>query len=138
MNQWIVVACRAEAKIFEWDNSNKKLKWITTLKNKKGRKKERDFETDKPGSYAPHGFFGKHSHIEVVAQQFARKIGYLLKSGLQNGFYESALIFADPKLLGKIKHEVKCNHVLSHLHFFAKNIEQANNEKIINSLGMAG
>lgn len=144
MKQWIVVACRAEAKIFEWDRTNKKLIWITTLANKKGRKKEREFQTDKPGmtygkfssANAPHGLFGKHSHIEVIAQQFARKIGYLLKSGYENGFYEAAIVFADPKLLGKIKHEIKSSKVISHLHFFAKNIEKANNEKILTSLGM--
>ncbi|MEK7071173.1 MAG: host attachment protein, partial [Patescibacteria group bacterium] len=53
MKEWIVVACRAEAKIFERDNKLQDLRWVETLTNKKGRHKERDFESDKPGrSYA--------------------------------------------------------------------------------------
>lgn len=131
MKQWIVLASRAEAKVFEWDKVRNTLKWVTTLINKKDLQVGRFSMAN-----APHGLFGKHSHIEVVAQQFSHKLGLLLKSGFESGFFEDVMIFADPKLLGKIKQEVKSNHVFSHAHFFSKNIEKANNQQILSSLEM--
>lgn len=134
MKQWIVLASRAETKVFEWDRVQNNLKWVTTLISKKAHRKDRDFEIDQPNS--PYGLFGRHSHIEIVEQQFCQKLGVFLKSAFESGFFEDVMIFADPKLLGKIKQELKNYNVFTHAHFFSKNIEKANNQQIITSLGM--
>lgn len=134
MKQWIVLASRAETKVFEWDRIQNNLKWVTTLISKKDHKKDGESEIDRLNS--PHGLFGKHSHIEIVEQQLSRKLGVFLKSGFESGFFEDVMIFADPKLLGRIKQEVKKYNVFNHAHFFSKNIEKANNQQIITSLGM--
>jgi len=143
MKEWIVVASRAEAKIFERENKKTKIKWLETLTNKKGRKRERDFDRGSPGvSYAkfsgsctPHNLEGKHSHSETISNKFAHKIGHILKSNHDLGEYKKATVFASPHLLGLIKSYL-AHHPgsLESYMFIPKNLENAKIEKILEYL----
>ncbi|MFZ3231001.1 MAG: host attachment protein [Pseudobdellovibrio sp.] len=140
MKEWVIVASRAEAKIFKRDNVTQNLQWIKTLINKKGRRKEREFETDKPGvSYArfaavgtPHNLEGRHSHAEIVSQHFANAIGNLLKTARDEKKFDKVTVFAGPNFLGKIRHETKDQIKFGDLFFVSKNIEKAKTELIMN------
>ena len=140
MREWIIVANRAEAKIFERDNKGQDLRWIKTFINKKGRRKERDFQTDKPGSsyakyaaaYVPHNLEGKHSHAEIVANHFAQVLGKFIKTAHDEKLFKKATIFAGPKFLGKIKDEVSSKVKDGSLCFVDKNIEKSDSEQIKN------
>ena len=140
MKEWIVVASRAEAKIFTRDSKNQDIRWVKTLVNKNGRRREREFESDKPGlSFAkfsgggsPHCLEGKHSHADVVANHFAHTIGSFLKLARQEKRYEQGTIFAGPNFLGKIKHEMRDQVRNGDLVFIGKNIEKANTAQILN------
>lgn len=134
MKQWIVLASRTETEVFEWDRIQNNIKWVTTLISKKAHTKDREGEISKSNS--AHGLFGKHSHIEIVEQQFSQKLAVFLTSGFESGFFEDVMIFADPKLLGKFKQELKKYNVFNHAHFFLNNIEKNDNQQIITSLGM--
>ncbi|MBK9294412.1 MAG: host attachment protein [Oligoflexia bacterium] len=138
MREWIVVASKAEAKVFEKRAKNKNLKWVKTLENKKGRRREREFHTDKPGlSYAkygslagPHLLEGKNSHAEVIATHFAHTIGSFIKQAYAEKRFDTATVFAGPKLLGKIKKQINGESKANYLNFVDKNIEKASATKI--------
>lgn len=142
MKEWVVVACRSEAKIFAKDNKNDEIRWVKTLVNKKGRRKEREFETDKPGmsyskfssSCAPHQLEGKHSHAEIVELHFAQTIAKLLKSAFEKKLYTKATIFAGPHFLGKIKEVVVDEVRNAEFVFINKNIEKENTLLIMKRL----
>jgi len=138
MKEWILVASRAEAKVFKRSDENKNLQWVKTLTNKKGRWRERDFEHDKPGlSHAkfsgvnmPHALETQDTHAEVVAHHFAHTIGKVLAKGYREKQFENAVIFAEPKFLGRIK-KVLPNHLKNTvLTFVNKDIEKARTEEI--------
>lgn len=143
MKEWIVVACRAEAKIFERDNKDQALRWVKTLSNKKGRRKERDFDSDGPGvsfgkysaNCSPHNLEAKHSHADVIAKKFALKISNLLKSAFAEGRYKKATIFAAPRFLGKLRHEIEA-HMKSvtkveNIFFVGTNLEKSSSSEIM-------
>ena len=138
MKEWIVVASRAEAKIFKRENQLQDLQWIETLDNKKGRWKERDFKHDKPGSSpakfasirSPHSLESHVSHAEGVANHFSYVIGKILNKSFHEGQFEKATIFAEPKLLGKIKKEIQDPVTCKALKFVNKNIEKASTDEI--------
>ena len=138
MKQLILVAARGEAKIFE-KNGGKPLRWLKTLTNKKGRKREGEFYPDLPGqSYSkfkgvsgPHTLEGKNSHATTVALKFACTIAKALQDRYNFATYDKAIIFASPKLLGAIKNEtLKLAKEVS-LEYIAKNIEKANTQEIL-------
>ncbi len=138
MREWVVVASRAEAKIFERDNKTQNLRWVETLTNKKGRRREREFESDKPGSsYAkffkgksPHNLEGHVTHVESVATHFAQVIARVLIKNHTQGRFKKAIVMASPKLLGKIKDEIKKPLQKEAFQFIAKNIEKLNSAEI--------
>jgi len=138
MKEWIIVASRAEAKIFKRNNKIQNLEWLETLKNTKGRWKERDFENDKPGSShakysairSPHSLQSHVSHAEAVANHFSYVIGKILNKSYHEGRFKKATIFAEPKLLGKIKKEIQEPAICNALTFITKNIEKASTDQI--------
>ncbi len=141
MRQLILVASRGEAKIFEKINAQP-LRWIKTLNNKNGRRRESEFHFDLPGqSYSkfkgnsgPHNLEGKNSHITTVALKFASTIAKILEDSYHHKDYDKAVIFASPKLLGAIKEETLklTKHVP--IKFISKNIEKASTQEILDHI----
>lgn len=137
MKEWIIVACRAEAKIFERNNPQEDLKWLKTLTNKKGRRKEQEFNSDKPGlSYAkfsgacsPHKLEGK-AHADEIARHFAGKISDFIRKAVKEKKLSKLTIFAGPHFLGILKSQMgKASNILE-IDFIPKNIEKSQTEQI--------
>lgn len=143
MKEWVVVACRAEAKFFERQNHTEDLRWLKTLTNKKGRRKEREFETDEPGtSYAkfgsachPHKLEGKHQHAEIIAEHFSQQIIKFLEKSFSEKRFDQLTIIAGAHFLGQIRAESHHLEKQLEIHFIPKNIEKAKIEQIVNYLG---
>lgn len=142
MKEWVVVACRAEAKIFVRNNKVEELRWLKTLTNKKGRRKEREFNTDEPGtSYAkfgfachPHKLEGKHQHAEIVARHFAQQISKFLEKSYNEKNYNYVTIIAGAHFLGLLRTELAHLGKQLEIHFIPKNIEKAQSDRIANYL----
>lgn len=142
MKKWIVVAGRAETKIFEQDSGDQPLRWLKTLVHKKGRRRERDFNSDKPGfsyarfagNFSPHGLSPHHTHAEVEATHFAHKIAKIIKAAYEKDLFDKGIIFASPKFLGQIKKELKHKVRGDCLSFIGKNIESLATEEISNRI----
>lgn len=138
MREWIVTACRAEAKIFDRNNTDKDLHWLKTLTNKKGRKKEREFETDGPGfSYAkfsgtsgPHALEGKHQHSEIIANRFAKQIARFVIQAFEEKKFNKLTVFAGTHFIGLLKVQFSQLEQHCELNYIAKNIEKTQTEKI--------
>lgn len=137
MKQWVIVGCRAEAKVFERYSRVDDLHWVKTLVNKKGRRKERDFETDEPGmSYAerPHRLEGKHHHSEIVARHFAQQIARFIEKSYSENRFDQLTILAGAHFLGLLKAELKALTHHLEIQFVPKNVEKSQTEQIIQYL----
>ena len=138
MKKLILVAARGEAKVFEKDGG-KPLKWIKTLTNKKGRKRESEFHFDLPGrsfskfkgASGPHRLEGKNSHTTTVAQKFAHAIANTIQDGCDNLGYDKAVVFASPRFISVIKKETKALAKRVPFEYIAKNIEKACTAQIL-------
>lgn len=107
MNEWIVLANRAQVKIFEKSNSNDELHWIKTIANKKERWKES--ETSSGGgelsfSKSVDDFPSKNlnrerGHAEVAAMQFVNKVSRYLEKSFREKRFEKLSIYAGTHLL---------------------------------------
>ncbi|MGE0762957.1 MAG: host attachment protein [Bdellovibrionales bacterium] len=141
MKEWVMVASRAEAKIFKRDAKSLPLKWQRTLVNKKGRRREHDFKTDKfgqsyakwAGSKTPHRLAPHNSHTEVVADHFAHTLAKLLRTAKHGKLYQHVTVFANPHLLGKIKKQVSAV-AAKNMTFIAKDLEKADIPHILKHL----
>ncbi len=124
MKEWVVVACRAEAKIFQRESKQERLQWLQTIDNEKGRLKEGDFETDGLGSR-------KHTHAEIEAENFAHDLAGFLKHAYEEKQFSKACIFANPDFLGKLKSEIRSQIKNAEFVFVSKNLERATTEEIM-------
>lgn len=142
MKQWVVVACRAEAKIFGRQGRGEELQWIKTLSNKKGRRKEREFDTGQAGmSFAkfsagagPHKLEGKHSHSEIVAQHFAQQIAKFIHKSFDEKQFKELTVLAGAHFLGLLKIELKELDSFLKINFIPKNLEKAQADVIAQAL----
>lgn len=108
MKELFVVANKIEAKIFS--KKSGRLSLLKTLENKKGRKREREFHTDKPGqsfaklasNMAPHSLDVRSHHTDVVRREFAHKIALFLKKHRQEFPFERLVLVAEPHFLGDL------------------------------------
>ncbi len=108
-NRWIAIVNRTDARIF----SERPFKRVSQLKNLLGRTKNREMTKDKPSlNRAPfggvkgiHGTRGEKNPHEDVAVAFAKQVSeYLRKAHAENQF-DSLLVVAEPKMLGRVKSE---------------------------------
>lgn len=143
MKEWVIVACRAEAKVFERYNKTEDLRWLKTLVNKKGRRKEREFNSDEAGTsyakfasaYHPHKLEGKHQHSEIVAQHFSQQILKFLEKSYTEKRYDQLTIIAGAHFLGLLRAEMSHLGKQLEIKFVSKNIEKAQTDRIANYLG---
>lgn len=138
MKEWVIVACRAEAKVFERKSSQDDLQWLKTLNNKRGRKKEREFNTDRPGvsyakffgSCAPHELEGKHKHADEVARHFSKQIAEFIEKAFAEKRFVKLTIFSGSHFLGILKGHLSKLCKKTQVDFVPKNIERADTESI--------
>ncbi len=142
MKEWILVANRAEAKIFVRESKNNRLDWKETLENKAGRRHESEFHTGKPGFNSSHfkGDFSIHAldshfdHATIVAEKFAKKIIKILKRAHAEKKFQSLTVCAEPKFLGKLKTHSKNELSKLNIQWIAKDIEKGSTEEIFEHL----
>lgn len=115
--QWVVVANRSFAKIYEVKGLGREIKEIHYLENPDGRKKGSEIVSDRPGRAFDRMGGGRHALQTKVdiheheQQVFAHKIGAVLKAGLDKQEFDKLSIIAPSHFLGDVK-QVLPNPVL--------------------------
>lgn len=106
---WFLVANRAEACIYE-GNLGKELHFLKRLLNPRSRLTELELVADKPGrrfsssrSGVRHGLEPRTNYHEVVAVEFARRIGKELDRALLQKQFTDLVVVAEPHFLGLLK-----------------------------------
>jgi protein required for attachment to host cells len=109
--QWILVAHRAGARIFQNTPGNRPLKLIQKLDNPDGRLKDHELKSDKPG-VGFSSFSGDQSHHgmaehtlphQEVGRKFAHELVKILDQGRQKNDYKELILVADPWFLGQLR-----------------------------------
>lgn len=142
MKEWIVIANRSEAKIFLRENKNQSLHCMTTLVDKKGRRHESAFQTDKPGMgfapgrsrVGPHALDSSFHHLEAEAEKFARVIVRALRSGQDRGQFQRLTIFAEPRFMGHLKAFAQDGLKAENILWITKDLHASNSERILREI----
>jgi protein required for attachment to host cells len=106
---WIVVAQRAEARIFEDYSDGELPVCIQQVRHPEGHLKGREIDTDRPGrnmgrSGAPrHGYSTDQDPQERIADDFARQLAELLHKGRALGTFDRIVLIAAPRFLGRLR-----------------------------------
>lgn len=111
--QWVVVADRSRARIFQTDGGADRLHEIEDLLNPEGRLDEADLRHDAKGRY-----FGKgerhqghtaEPHVtkeEHDEEMFSREVGQLLDHACDARRYDSLVMVAPPEFLGLLRKQL--------------------------------
>ncbi|MGB5694250.1 MAG: host attachment protein [Polyangiales bacterium] len=108
---WIVVAHQAGARVFEHLGPGKGLELLQTLEHPKGRERDRDADSDRPGRS-----FRKNSgdprraamsrsespHERAIAD-FARTLAHTLHDARVKNEYRHLVLIAPPRFLGLLR-----------------------------------
>lgn len=118
---WILVADSSRARVF---NANRKFSApgefefnefdeIEDLVNDRGRARNQDINTDRPGRMADPGaglgggqrsaVGGKEEPKETEAKAFAGRVAGHLEDGVNDGSYDELVVIAAPKFLGMLR-----------------------------------
>jgi protein required for attachment to host cells len=106
---WILVVERAKALIYESHGPGLPLKCVSELDNPRGRLREREVNSDRPGRAFDRVGGGRHAHSseEDVADHDARTFVAQLIEQLEQGRSRHAFVrlvlVAPPKLLGMLR-----------------------------------
>ena len=107
--KWIVVANRAVAQIYKLDRETAQLVAVECLSHPEGRLHNRDLGADRPGR--AFDSFGKSRHAmgasvsekEHSTEVFAREIAHRLERGRMERAFESLVLVAEPRFLGRLQ-----------------------------------
>jgi protein required for attachment to host cells len=109
LTSWVLVAHRSGARIFVNDGPGKGLRLIQTLDHPEGRLKNREIDTDRPGSAFGNGTLERHalerhetSH-EKLSEDFARSLASVLEDARTHQRFDRVFIVADPSFLGMVR-----------------------------------
>lgn len=136
MDQYIVVADSAFAKIFKTEGGHTGLSLVHSIDNPEGRKQNRELDADRPETRAPAtvNYQGagadtdSHGHdVEL----FAKEVCQLLQKHHHEGKFASLNIAAGPQLLGMLRKNLSddCQKVLSKT--VSKNLVRADEKDIL-------
>jgi protein required for attachment to host cells len=108
---WIVVAESARARIFAMSGSKGKLREITDLTHPESRLHDRELTSDLPGRTFDshgrrHGMEQASDPHEQEAQMFATQVARHLDRGRREGNFDSLVLVAPPKFLGRLRAEL--------------------------------
>jgi protein required for attachment to host cells len=107
--QWIVVADKVSARIFKRLSPKGQLELLTTLENPEGKLKEQELASDRPGrSFSTGGVFhsafsAQQSQREHIVEGFMRMVSDYLEQHALKGEYQSLILVAEPKALGRLR-----------------------------------
>jgi protein required for attachment to host cells len=108
---WVVVAHQAGARFFEFRNAPKSLTLVRELDNPDGAKRNREIDSDRPGSAsvgaaAPgnvkRGMAHEQTAHERVVQNFAREVAEALRKARNANEIDELLLVAEPGFLGEL------------------------------------
>lgn len=138
INQWVVVASRAQAKVFRRTDTQKPLQWVYNLVNEEGRLKNRDLYSDSPslsfvagrGVGTVAGTSDKLPAHEAIMEKFAKQIAGAIKVGSDQHAFNKLYVFAEPHLLGRIKKNAPKSLKSIEVEWIGKDLEKATAEEI--------
>jgi protein required for attachment to host cells len=111
----VVVANRAEARIFDAERADSPLQSIQRLTHEEARLHDRDLKSDRPGrvfDHAPqsrrgavahHATGGERSPRKHEDELFARRIAAEIERAYAHGQFDRLLIMAEPGFLGVMR-----------------------------------
>ena len=109
---WILAAESARARIFSVSSGGKKLREVADLCHPEARLHDRELTSDLPGrSFDSHGE-GRHGMEQATsphdqeAQIFATELARQLDRGQRDGSFDSLILVAPPKFLGRLRPEL--------------------------------
>jgi protein required for attachment to host cells len=108
----IVIASRTGASLYENTGPGSGMKFIKEVQHPRGRLKEGDINSDRPGRKGNPTVSANHhgnscsnevSATEKLSGEFARQLADELESGAYAKNYDSLVLAAEPKFMGIIK-----------------------------------
>lgn len=112
MKTWIVVVNRCEAKIFETDRRHDKdkakIRYVAKLENPRGRLRDSDINSDRPGFIASPNHHGgrmakPQSPTERITQMFVKKVTLQLEGSCRQNAFDELVLIASPNFLGQMR-----------------------------------
>nr|EMN21915.1 host cell attachment protein [Leptospira santarosai serovar Arenal str. MAVJ 401] len=137
-NKWVVVANRSEAKIFEYKGTRKGLELLESMKNPKGRMKNRDLILNSSRRVkAQRVAFDTESVQEPkrkVAESFASQISDVIAQGRKSNRFLSLVLISEPRFLGMLLDKMDRKSQSMIFHKMGKDITATNNREILSHL----
>lgn len=114
MKNWIIIANKAEAKIFSAERSNHDLKEVKSLINESAKMKEKDLVSDAPGK-SQSGFSGSGSRamdsdnkaLKHALDIYSSDIAEYIKKAKDQNVYDELIVVAEPRMLGNLVSELE-------------------------------
>jgi protein required for attachment to host cells len=109
---WIIVAESARARIFTVSGIGGKFQEVADLSHPESRLHDRELSSDLPGRTFDSRGDGRHAMEpatdpqEREAQAFAREIARQIDRGQREGNFDSLMLVAPPKFLGRLRAEL--------------------------------
>ena len=108
--RWVLLANRADAVLYR-DGSDQRFHFLARLKNPKGKRREHDLVSDRPGRGASSANPGaiRHSldrgctHDQTIAKHFAGQIAQTLSTAHRQKKFRSVVLVAEPRFLGVLR-----------------------------------
>ncbi|WP_046690088.1 host attachment protein [Leptospira santarosai] len=137
-NKWVVVANRSEAKIFEYKGARKGLELLESMKNPKGRMKNRELILNSSKRVkAQRVAFDTESVQEPkrkVAESFASQISDVIAQGRKSNRFLSLVLISEPRFLGMLLDKMDRKSQSMIFHKMGKDITATNNRAILSHL----
>jgi len=109
---WIVVAESARARVFTMSGIGGKLQEVVDLSHPESRLHSRELSSDSPGRSFDSQGAGRHGMEQATdpqereAQVFAADIARRIERGRHEGSFDSLVLVAPPKFLGRLRAEL--------------------------------
>ncbi len=108
---WLLVAQRAEARVYEIENS-KSLKLIHDFDHPSGRKKDHELGSDSPGRSFSSAGSSRHSYTQEngpsdqITIEFSKEIANFLEKARSENRFEALMIISGPSFLGNLRNDM--------------------------------
>ena len=109
MITWVLVAQRAEARLYEHRGPGKGIHLLEVLKNEEGRLRDGEINSDRPGRsfdshhHRRHAMEPHETPHERIAAGFARTLAARLEKARTEGVFEQIILVAEPQMLGLLR-----------------------------------
>lgn len=112
MVTWILIADAGGARLMSNAGPTDGLHLVRDIPHPEGRKRNRDFDSDRPGSQkesVSHSFHAtslSQSPVERQEENFARQVAEVLDHGRIQGAFDRLVLVCEPKFLGLVRQEL--------------------------------